>query len=71
MVASSDPNLVGVTGEVLDETMKTFVVRRDDGRRVVVAKAVVTLRVDLDDGPVVLEGRDILFRPEDRVKKVR
>ncbi len=71
VVASSDPGLVGVSGEVLDETMKTLVVRTGDGRRLVVPKVAVTLRFALDGTDVVLEGRTIVFRPEDRTKKAR
>ncbi len=71
LVASSDPGLVGVSGEVLDETMKTLVVATGDGRRLVVPKTAVTLRFELDGRTVTLEGSRILYRPEDRIKKVR
>ena len=71
VVASSDPGLLGVSGEVLDETMRTLVLRVQDGRRLVVPKAAVTLRFLLDGEETTLEGASILFRPEDRVKKAR
>lgn len=62
---------MGVEGEVLDETMKTLVVRTRDGRRLVVPKVAVTIAFELEGKPVEVDGKTILFRPEDRVKKVR
>jgi ribonuclease P protein subunit POP4 len=71
VVRSTDPGLVDVSGEVLDETMKTLVLRLEDGRRLVVPKVAVTIRFELEGRPVEIDGKTILFRPEDRVKKVR
>lgn len=71
VVASSDPGLVGLEGEILDESMKTLVLGTNDGRRLVLPKVAVTLRFVLSGEDVVLEGRSILFRPEDRTKKVK
>jgi ribonuclease P protein subunit POP4 len=69
--SATDPTLVGLTGEVLDETMKTFVVRTAAGRTVTIAKATVTLALHLGDRAVEIDGNTLLFRPEDRIKKVR
>lgn len=69
--SATDPTLVGLGGEVLDETMKTLTIRTDEGNRVVVAKNAVTLAFDLAGRRVEVDGRALLFRPEDRIKKVR
>lgn len=69
--SATDPTLVGLSGEVLDETMKTLTVRTDAGNRVVVAKNAVTLTFRLEGHRVEVDGRALLFRPEDRIKKVR
>jgi ribonuclease P protein subunit POP4 len=69
---STDPTLVGVEGVVVDETLNTFLVQREDGRQVHVAKSNNTFDF-LDDGgePVRIPGDRIRFRPEDRIKRVR
>lgn len=69
--SATDPTLVGLEGEVLDETMKTLTVRTDEGRAVVVAKNAVTLTIRINGQAVEVDGRTLLFRPEDRIKKVR
>lgn len=69
--SATDPTLVGLSGEVLDETMRTLTVRTDADRKVVLAKDTITLTIDLDGRNVELDGRALLFRPEDRIKKVR
>lgn len=71
VVRSTDPGLEGVCGEVLDETMKTLVVRTGDDRRIVLPKLAVTFRYELEGRLVEIDGSTILFRPEDRIKKVR
>jgi ribonuclease P protein subunit POP4 len=71
IASSSDPTLVGATGEILDETMKTFSLRQADGRRITVAKSAVTIGLHMDDRVVKIDGNTLLFRPEDRIKKVR
>ena len=68
--SSTDPTLVGLSGEVMDETMKTLTVRTDRGTAVV-AKDTVTLAFDLEGRRVEVDGRTLMFRPEDRIKKVR
>lgn len=69
--SATDPTLVGLEGEVLDETMKTLTVRTEAGRTVVVAKNAVTLTFRINGQAVEVDGRTLLFRPEDRIKKVR
>ncbi len=69
--SATDPTLVGLTGEVLDETMKTLTLRNETGSRVVVAKNAVTIAFLLEGHRVEVDGRALLFRPEDRIKKVR
>ena len=58
-------------GVVIDETMNTF--RLFSGiKRVMVPKEGRDFHFHLDDGQhVMLKGKNIKFRPEDRTKKVR
>jgi ribonuclease P protein subunit POP4 len=71
VVASTDPGLVGLSGEVVDETLRTLSLRRGDGRIVRLGKRGSTFEFATGAGPVRIAGAAIEFRPEDRTKKVR
>jgi len=69
VVASRHPGYVGIRGRVIDETRNMFVIEHE-GRRKMVPKAVCTFHFTFPDGTVVeIEGRLLVGRPEDRLKK--
>jgi len=69
VVNSTNPNYVGITGKVIDETRNTLVIRHENEDKVV-AKNVAVFHFTMPDGSVVeVEGNVIIGRPEDRVKK--
>lgn len=63
---ANDPGIIGLAGDIVDETLHTLTLRID-GRRIQLAKSGATFDVD----GVEIEGRAIQFRPEDRSKKVK
>ena len=69
VMQSTDPSLVGVRGAVVDETRNTLVVEAG-GREKRVPKHGTRFWFDVQGG-VEVDGDEILFRPEDRVKKAR
>lgn len=71
VVSASDPGLVGLAGTVLDETLRTLVLRRADGREVRVGKRGAAFEFSTPQLVVVVEGAAIEFRSEDRTKKVK
>ena len=69
VVNSSNPDIVGITGILVDETRNTFTILRDNKKRVIVKETSVFDFV-LPDGTVVeMDGKVIIGRPEDRLKK--
>lgn len=68
VAASPDPSTVGLRGTVVDETKHTFVVR-GGGRDRRIPKRGARFRFPL--AGIEVAGDEILFRPEDRVKKAR
>ena len=69
VVKSSNPYLVGISGRVIDETRNTFIILQNDNRKVVV-KDTSIFNFILSDGTVVeIDGKVIMGRPEDRIKK--
>ncbi len=56
--------LIGVEGTIIDETLNTFVIEKAK-KEIVVPKKLCTFKVSGQE----VEGKDLLFRPEDRIKK--
>ncbi|QLD84722.1 ribonuclease P protein component 1 [Natronomonas halophila] len=67
VVDSPNPDLVGIAGRVVDETMHTLLVAASDGMKRV-PKADATFRFDLDDTAVVVEGDRLVARPARRTE---
>uniref|UniRef100_A0A7C1CGD1 Ribonuclease P protein component 1 n=1 Tax=Thermofilum adornatum TaxID=1365176 RepID=A0A7C1CGD1_9CREN len=70
VVDSTNPFQIGIRGFILDETYKTLVIGYPGRRKRRIFKSQVKLRVWLPDGQVVkIDGRYLLGRPEERLKK--
>lgn len=71
VVNSSVHTLLGVQGKVVDETKGTLVIAQD-GKSKVVPKSSSSFVMILPKGvKVTVDGKKILGRPEDRIKKAR
>lgn len=71
VVASNDPTLLGLQGTVVDETERTFVLEKDDGRAVRVGKRGQRFAFVLEGEPVEVDGSALAHHPADRIKKMR
>lgn len=65
VVRSTRRELVGLRGKIVDETLNTFVVEAS-GREKRVPKELCVFRFA---GGVEIDGRDLAYRPEERIKK--
>lgn len=66
---SKDPNYIGLSGKVIDETRNTFTMLHE-GKRKKIVKDVAVFHFRLPDGTVVqIDGKLLVGRPEDRLKK--
>lgn len=69
VVKSSQPNYVGISGKVVDETRNTLVILSENRKKIVI-KNVAIFHFTLPDGTIVeIDGKAIVGRPENRVKK--
>ncbi len=69
VIKSSNPHVVGITGRVVDETRNTLTILHNCERKVV-NKDTAVFDFVMPDGTVVeLDGKVIMGRPEDRIKK--
>ena len=68
VVESTDASLVGRSGCVVDETLRTIsIIDQDNDRRVVIGKS--SVKFQLDDETQVIDGRIVQVRPEDRINR--
>jgi ribonuclease P protein subunit POP4 len=69
VVKSSNPNYVGIEGNVVNETHSTLVITHKSKNKTVMKKITI-FHFTLSDGTVVeINGKAIVGRPEDRIKK--
>jgi ribonuclease P protein subunit POP4 len=67
---SSNPSCEGISGRVLNETQKTFTILHK-GKEKVIAKETSVFHFTLPDGSLIeIDGKVLVGRPENRVKKV-
>ncbi|GAB4310372.1 MAG: ribonuclease P protein component 1 [Methanobacteriaceae archaeon] len=70
ITASSNSDLIGIKGKVVDETKNTLKIEKINGDEVLIPKNVATFNFTLKGGDIVeIEGKILVARPEDRIKK--
>ncbi len=69
-VRSRHPPYERIKGIIVDETMKTLTVDTG-GREVIIPKAGNSFNMDFGGKAAWIEGRRVMYRPEDRIKKVK
>ncbi len=68
VVESSNKDAIGLRGKIVDETQKTFVVKTQKGLKKI-QKNTSKFKLKFDGYTVVVDGKAIYGRPEDRIKK--
>ncbi|HUB92590.1 MAG TPA: ribonuclease P protein subunit [Candidatus Saccharimonadales bacterium] len=68
IVWSLDRKQKGMFGKVVDETKNTIVMETAEGKRSFI-KGISRFRFYTPDGSFVVEGREIEFRPDERIEK--
>ena len=66
VTASPHPGYVGLSGKVVNETMRTLHVLTDSGVKMIPKSASTFHLLGYE-----INGQHIMFRPEDRIKKIR
>ncbi|MGQ9460683.1 MAG: ribonuclease P protein component 1 [Candidatus Bathyarchaeaceae archaeon] len=69
IVRSSHPSYVGIVGKVVDETRNTISILHKDKKKIIIKNTAV-FHFTFSDGTIVeIDGKAIVGRPEDRIKK--
>jgi len=69
VVKSSNPDVVGLSGKVVEETRNTLTILQDNTENVIVKDTSVFEFVLPDKTVVEIDGKVIMGRPEDRLKR--
>lgn len=69
VVDSSNPKNVGIKGRIVDETRNILVIEKTDGKEVKLVKEENVFVFDLGGERISVEGKILVGRPEDRIKK--
>lgn len=70
IIESTDETLKDLSGEIIDETKQTIRIRSEQGLKII-PKGNVTFRVVMPDGQsVIVSGKKIMYRPEDRIRRM-
>ena len=70
IVECTDPNWKGQYGLIVDETKNTFLIKTNHGNKKI-AKKTAIFEFKIDEQKIIIDGKKIAYRPEDRIKKVR
>jgi ribonuclease P protein subunit POP4 len=65
-----DPNWNGKSGTILDETKNTFVLEIGNQQKTI-AKKTAKFEFHIEGKKITIDGSKIMYRPENRIKKVR
>lgn len=69
VAAAANPSSVGIEGVLVNETRNTFTIQQDGERKIVIKNQAV-FHFALPDGAVVeIEGKTLVGKPEERLKK--
>ena len=68
VVDARNKNLIGIQGEIIDETKKTFIINTVQGEKKVL-KIGASFKLFLHTQEIIVKGDIMVGRPEDRIKK--
>ncbi|MBI4162763.1 MAG: ribonuclease P protein component 1 [Candidatus Aenigmarchaeota archaeon] len=69
VVDAANKSNIGVKGKIVDETMKTIVLKEASGKKAIIFKKEAQFRLWLNDKKIIIKGDHLVSRPEDRIKK--
>ena len=70
IVRSGNKSIIGVEGSIIDET-KNLIVIEDKGKIKKILKDQATFLITINDKKYEIDGKLLLGRPEERLKKIR
>lgn len=65
---STDKGKIGIKGKVVNETLNTITIETEKGEKKI-PKKTTTFKFKKDNKEIKVKGKEIRYRPEDRIKK--
>ena len=70
VIKSTSPTYQGIKGKITDEKRNVFIIETQDGKEKIVPKKANTFRFTIGKEKIDVEGKNICYRPEERLKKL-
>lgn len=70
IVKASNTRLIGIKGKIIDETKNMVMIETNKGLKKVIKNQAV-FRINVENKAVDVDGKKLVNRPEDRLKKIR
>ncbi len=69
IVESKNKSLIGIKGKIIDETKNMITIEGDKTRKIM--KSQIMMKLNIGNKKYEVDGRILVGRPEDRIKKLR
>ena len=70
IIECTDPSWTNQTGFIIDETKHTFIIETNKKQKRI-AKQTATFAFEYHGKKTIVKGTQLVYRPEDRIKKAR
>ncbi len=70
IIECTDPSWIGQKGLIIDETKNTFLIEIENKKKII-GKKTAKFEFIINSKKILINGEKIIFRPEDRIKKIR
>ena len=67
IIGSKNPSLIGFRGKIIDETENMLIVQGKTQKKII--KNQVKMVIKFNNKEIIIEGKEIVGRPADRLKK--
>jgi len=68
VVDAKNKSLIGIQGEIVDETKQSFIILDEKSEKHVLKKG-TSLKLKINNQELIIKGDILVGRPEDRIKK--
>jgi len=69
VVCSSNKQLIGMKGKIIDETKNMLIIETERGKINKIPKDICTFQFDLGKKKMIVKGLKLVGKPEDRIKR--
>jgi len=70
IIECTDPSWMNLSGLIIDETKHTFLIEIEKKQKRI-AKQTATFAFEYHDKKIIVKGTRLVYRPEERIKKIR